>query len=427
MGLDLELTLSGTAVFLQGIFSFFSPCVLPLVPLYMGYLSGGAKVIAPDGTVSYPRKKVMLNTLFFVIGVSFAFFVLGMGFSAAGQFFKGNRMLFARLGGAIIILFGLFQLGLFGNSGTLSHEARLPFKLNKLAMNPLTALLFGFTFSFAWTPCVGPALASVLVVASSATSPLLGFSLIGLYTLGFVLPFIGLGLFTGTLLDLFRKHANVVKYTVKAGGVLMIIMGIMMFTGWMNGVTSYLSSFGAAPPPAASQPAPSSTSEPGSTAPAPSQSDERPDLPAPDFTLTDQYGNEHTISDYKGKVVFLNFWTTWCGYCVKEMPEIEQLYSEYGLNAEDVVILGAANPKTDEAPRNADVTEAEIVKFLEDGGFTYPVLMDRTGEMFAAYGITSFPTTFMIDAEGNVFGYVQGQISKDTMKNIIEQTVDSVK
>lgn len=425
----MDIVLSGAAVFLQGIFSFFSPCVLPLVPLYMGYLSGGAKELDADGNVIYPRKKIMISTLFFVLGVSFAFFVLGMGVSAAGMFFKGNRMVFARIGGVIIILFGFFQLGVFGKGGMLGRDFRLPLRLDRLSMNPLTALLFGFTFSFAWSPCIGPMLASVLTMASFSDNTFTAFALIGLYALGFVLPFLAVGLFTGKLLALFKKHRNVVNYTVKAGGVLMILMGVMMYTGWMNSLTGYLSSFGGlGTPPASSSSSQAATPAAGSdsSSTAPDSSQPASDKSAAfDFAMVDQYGNEHTLADYKGKVIFLNFWTTWCGYCVKEMPEIEELYQEYGLNAEDVVMLGVANPRSKEYPNNADVPEAEIVQFLADSAFTYPTLMDRTGEMFAAYGVNSFPTTFMIDTDGNVFGYVSGQISKSIMQDIIKQTQSS--
>ena len=230
MGFDIGVSVSAFTVFLQGIVSFFSPCVLPLVPLYIGYLAGGTRTVEEDGTVRYGRGKVLLNTLFFVIGISFAFFLLGFGVTAAGQVLSENRTLFARIGGILIILLGLWQLGIFGSSRLLSQEHRLPFRLDRFAMNPLVALLLGFTFSFAWTPCVGPALASVLLMASSAASTASGFVLIGIYTLGFVLPFLAVGLFTTTVLDFFRTHAKVVKYTVKVGGALLVLMGVLMFT-----------------------------------------------------------------------------------------------------------------------------------------------------------------------------------------------------
>lgn len=424
MGLTLEGGVSALTVFLQGILSFFSPCVLPLVPLYIGYLAGGAKTTDADGRLVYRRGKVMLNTLFFIIGVSFAFFLLGFGVTALGKFFAGNRMWFARVGGILVVLFGLYQL--FGEgAGFLGRERRLPFRLDKLAMNPLVALVFGFTFSFAWTPCVGPALASVLLIASSAKSSATGFVLIGVYTLGFVLPFLAVGLFTGTLLDLFKKHNNVVRYTVKAGGVLLVLMGLMMFTGTMNGVTNYLSSITGGvgssqsapkePAPQDSAPAPDASAEPEPSDTEP-PAEEQPDTTAPDFTLTDQYGNEHTLSDYKGKVVFLNFWATWCGWCKKEMPDIEQLYLDHGENTGDVIILGVAAPDAGDSP------ESEIKQFLDDGGYTYPTLMDRDGSVFAMYGASSLPTTFMIDAAGNAYGYVPGMLEREQMDSIIEQT-----
>lgn len=439
MGFSVETGVSAITVFLQGILSFFSPCVLPLVPLYIGYLAGGTKTVGSDGIIHYQRKKVMLNTLFFVIGISFAFFLLGFGFTAAGRFFSGNRLLLARIGGVIVILFGLYQLGIFG-SRLLSNEHRLPFRLDRLAMNPLVALVLGFTFSFAWTPCVGPALASVLLMASSANSAATGFALIGVYTLGFVIPFLAVGLFTSTLLDFFKKHQRVVKYTVKIGGILMILMGVMMITGWMNGVTGYLSSFGgssgnttsesASVAPPVSSGEEDNHSEAESSAPASSEAEssepeeEIPEIPAPDFTLTDQNGNTHTLSDYKGQVVFLNFWATWCGPCKQEMPDIQAMYEEFNQNNDDVVILGVANPKTDEVPYNQDGTIEEVTQFLSDNGYTYPVVMDTTGEIFASYGVTAFPTTFMIDKEGNVFGYITGTLTDSLMHDIVQQTLD---
>lgn len=431
MGFSIETGVSAVTVFLQGILSFFSPCVLPLVPLYIGYLSGGAKSVDENGVIRYRQGKVMLNTLFFVLGVSFAFFLLGFGFTAAGRFFSQYQALFTRVGGILVILFGLYQLGVFGASRFLAQERRLPFRLDRFTMGPLAALLLGFTFSFAWTPCVGPALASVLLLASSAASAAKGFALIGLYTLGFVLPFLAVGLFTGTLLDFFKQHQKVVKYTVKAGGALMVLMGIMMFTGWMNGISSYLSRFtgGAAAP--APTPAVTDTLPSETTAPTPTPEPEdtaAPELPpAPDFTLVDQNGEEHTLSDYQGKTVFLNFWATWCPPCKAEMPDIQALYEDWDENEGDLIVLGVANPKNDDYPRNQDVTQEEVETFLSDQGYTYPVVMDTTGGIFSAYGVRAFPTTFMIDKDGNIFGYVQGGVSRAVMDSIIEQTMTGVR
>jgi cytochrome c-type biogenesis protein len=428
-------------VFLQGIVSFFSPCVLPLIPLYIGYLSGGTGVTGEDGRIYYKRSKVMLHTVCFVIGISFTFFLLGIGVSALGSFFKTNQLLFARLGGILVFMFGLYQLGFLGSSSLLGKERRLSVSFDKLAMSPLTALLMGFTFSFAWTPCVGPALASVLIMAASATTKTLGFVLIGVYTLGFVLPFLAVGFFTTSVLEFFKTHRNVAQNAVKVGGVLMVIMGLLMFTGKMNSVTGYLSSVKSPFTQESTKPAketePSKvetvpeTAEESATAAttdSESQSEETKDgenqiLPAIDFTLTDQFGKTHSLSDYKGKTIFLNFWATWCPPCRAEMPDIQKIYETYSTEGDDgLIVLGVAAPGYGQ-----EKDEEGVKKFLKDNGYTYPVLMDTNGELFDAYGIYSYPTTFMIDRDGNVFGYVSGQLSEDTMKSVIQQTLKGVR
>ena len=444
MGFSLETSIPVLTVFVQGLLSFFSPCVLPLIPLYVGYLAGGAAKTNDDGTVEYPRKKVFVNTLFFVVGVSFAFFLLGFGFTALGQFFTGNQRVFSIVAGVIMAAFGLYMLGAFGKTKAVEKERRLPFRLNRFAMNPLVALVLGFTFSFAWTPCVGPVLASVLLMASSSASAAAGFGLVAVYTIGFVLPFLAVGLFTGEVLRFFRTHGNVVKYTVKVGGALLIVMGVMTVTGWMNGVTSYLSSFGGAPA-AQEQPADQGADEAkgdganggssdasdagkdaGSGDGAASKADAQA-APLADLKLVDQNGEEHSLDEYRGKTVFLNFWATWCGPCQREMPEVQALYERYGENEGDLVVLGVANPKTDSRPNNSDVSEADVKAFIDERGITYPVLMDTTGEMFSGYRIRSFPTTFMIDKDGNIFGYISGMLTPDMMDSIVEQTMSGVR
>lgn len=405
MGFDLNISIPVITVFLQGILSFFSPCIFPLIPLYIGYLSGGA-ARTDNGELQYQKGKVLVHTLFFVVGISFTFFLLGMGVSAAGGFFSEHQAVFARVGGALVILLGLYQFGLLGSSKLLGNEHRLPLKFDRMAMSPVTALLMGFTFSFAWTPCVGPALSGVLLMTASAATRMKGFLMIGVYTLGFVIPFLAVGIFTTTLLRIFRKHGNIVRYTARAGAVLMIFMGIMMMTGKMNGVTGYLST-----------PSVESKSV---------QNEETKDNgeAAVDFTLTDQYGQEHRLSDYRGKAVLLNFWATWCTVCKKEMPDIQNLYEKYQAkgSGSDTVILGVAFPGI-----SGEGSREEITAFLEENGYTYPVLMDESGELMERFGIMAYPTTYMIDKEGKIYGYVSGMVGKEGLESIISQTLEGEK
>lgn len=133
---------------------------------------------------------------------------------------------------------------------------------------------------------------------------------------------------------------------------------------------------------------------------------------APDFNLKDQYGVTHSLENYKGKVIFLNFWATWCPPCKKEMPDVESIYKEYGENKKDVIILGINSEK-----------ENEVKKFLKDKGYTFPTLIDENSEVMRKYFIQAFPTSFVIDKEGNVYGYVMGGLTKEQIKQVIEEVL----
>ncbi len=404
---DLEINVSALTVFIQGLLGFFSPCVLPLLPLYLSYLAGGVQEKDEDGNMIYPRGKVFLNTLFFVIGISVTFFLLGLGFTALGSFFDDNRLWFARISGIVMILFGLYQLGVFGKISTLESGHRLNYKMDKFAMGPIPALVLGFTFSFAWTPCIGPTLGSVLLLAGSSGSLASGMLLIGVYTLGFVIPFLLVGVFTASLLNFFKKHGKIVKYTAKAGAVLLVFMGVMTLTGFMNNITNYLSGFGAV-----------------ATVDEIQEEIEKEEVEvsenqAPDIVGVDQFGNEIKLSDFVGKTVFVNFWATWCPPCVAEMPYIQQLYENYGENKEDVIILGVAGPNSGQ---EGDIDH--ISSFLSDNGYTFPVIMNESLEAFSTYGIRAFPTTFTISPNGEVFGKIESGLTYDIMESIVEQTIE---
>lgn len=142
-------------------------------------------------------------------------------------------------------------------------------------------------------------------------------------------------------------------------------------------------------------------------------SQEKETIYAPDFELTDLEGNTVKLSDYKGKVVFLNFWAEWCGYCKKEMPDMQKMYKDYEVDKDDFVILAV----------NVQDTRETIDTYLSDKDFEFTILMDTDGSVASKYYIQSFPTTFMIDKEGAVIGYQPGMLTEEMMRQVIEQSL----
>lgn len=404
-------------VFAQGLLSFFSPCVLPLIPLYAGYLMGGTRSVDESGEVSFGRSTIFVNTLGFVVGISFAFLALGAGFSALGALLADVRWILSIVAGSIMVLFGLYMLGVFGQRMAVERERRLPFRLDQAAMSPLTAFVLGFTFSFAWTPCVGPVLTGVLMMASTSSSAPLGIALVGLYALGFCIPFLALGVFTGQVLAFVKKHGNVVDACVKVGAVLLIAMGVLTASGLTERVTAVLSQAGEGITLAIPE-----ASEDGSEA---SDASTVAEPAAPDFSLVDQDGIEHRLSAYEGRVVVVDFFTTWCTYCKETIPDLQSIYEDYGRNEGDVVVLGVANPSTPEHPNNADVSQGMVESFLAGKGAEYPCLMDLEGTVLSDYRVSGYPTTVIVGRDGSVAEYVPGAVSEEKLRGLVESALAS--
>lgn len=418
-------------VFLEGMLSFLSPCVLPLLPVYISYLAGNGKEVDESGNIRYIRKKVFTNTILFVLGISFAFFILGMSFSAIGAFFQEYKQVFTNIAGVFIILMGLVQLGVLKFT-FLEKEYKFKAKNNLKKMTPLLAFIFGFTFSFAWTPCIGPALASVLMLASSSESILQGNLLVLVYTIGFAIPFLLVGFFTTELLNFLKKHQKILKYTIKISAIILILIGILTLTGMYERMNAYLNQWNNneqqevenTQEQKQEQDTFSNTIEnSGQKENADTEKtneQENNSLAAIDFLLQDQYGEKHQLADYKGKVVFLNFWTTWCMYCKTELQELQELYNEYGKNEKDVVFLGVTSPSSNQNRNAADVSKDEIMQYIKENSLDFPMLFDENGKVYQSYYIYAFPTSFLINQSGEVEWYSPGALTKEKIKNEID-------
>ncbi|HEV7109840.1 TPA: thiol-disulfide oxidoreductase-associated membrane protein CcdA2 [Streptococcus pneumoniae] len=218
------------SVFLAGILSFFSPCILPLLPVYTGVLlddKDGAQASSGKFSISVTS---LLRTLTFIAGISFIFILLGYGAGFLGDLLYASW--FQYLTGAIIILLGLHQMEILHFKG-LYKEKRLQLQgQGQNGKGYSQAFLLGLTFSFAWTPCVGPVLGSVLALAASGGSGAWqGAGLMLVYTLGLALPFLLLALTSSYVLKHFRKLHPYLGILKKVGGFLIIVMGLLVLFG----------------------------------------------------------------------------------------------------------------------------------------------------------------------------------------------------
>ncbi|HBF4412409.1 TPA: redoxin family protein [Clostridioides difficile] len=412
-------------VFIEGIVSFFSPCILPILPIYLSILSNSSVENLKEGKTSFIGSSLFKNTIFFALGISTTFFILGSSVKVLSMFFNENKDLIMFIGGIIIIIMGLFYMGII-KSSILNREKRFNVKFKE--MKAITAFILGFTFSFGWTPCIGPILASVLVMVSSSSNHLSANLLIAVYTIGFILPFIITAMFYSKLFKTIDKIKSNMEIIKKIGGIILIVSGILMMVNGFGSISKHFNTSQNSKIESKQEEnkRENSTDKEENSDGNDSQKDSNNDnndkgsndedrIKSIDFTLTDQYGKTHKLSDYEGKVVFLNFWATWCPPCKKEMPYIEQLYKDYNKNNDDVVILGVASPNL-----GREGSREHVVNFLKDQGYTFPVVLDEDGALAYQYGINAFPTTFIIDKEGYVTQYIPGAMDKATMASFIE-------
>ncbi|SFA75646.1 cytochrome c-type biogenesis protein [Lentibacillus halodurans] len=213
-----------------GFLSFISPCVLPLYPAFLSYITGMSVNELKNENKMLTRKS-LLHTVFFLLGFSMVFIMLGFGSSFVSEFLNTNREIIRQIGAILIVFFGLVITGIF-NFEFLMKDRKITFKNRPAGF--FGSFIIGLAFSLGWTPCMGPIL--VIVISLAATNPDLGMIMMLSYILGFSIPFLTLSFFIGKLSWIRRNSARIVKI----GGYIMIFMGVALYFDWMTDLTAFL-------------------------------------------------------------------------------------------------------------------------------------------------------------------------------------------
>ncbi len=226
------------AAFTAGLISFISPCVLPLIPAYLSFISGvSVEEMKSRDKKSQALKKVSLNTVLFVLGFSVVFVALGASATFIGDFLLSKLSLFNKVAGAIIMILGLHLLGVF-RIRFLNYEKRFHAKRRPLGL--LGSFLMGLAFAFGWTPCIGPILAGILLLASNQDTVTKGVVLLSSYSLGLGIPFFVTAVSFHSFLSVFgwiKKHFRTVEII---SGVFLILVGFLIFIGSFSSLTGFL-------------------------------------------------------------------------------------------------------------------------------------------------------------------------------------------
>ena len=221
--------------FTAGILSFLSPCVVPLVPSYVGFLTG---MSLEDANAK--KRHVFAHALLFVLGFTLIFVLLGASATALGRALRQHQVWLQRGGGVLIIVFGLYCLGLL-KLGALQSEKRM--HLQDKPVGYLGSVLVGMAFAAGWTPCIGPILGAILSMAATSGDTGRGTGLLLAYSSGLAVPFLGAALAVDRFIDWFQRFRRYLPWVMRASGILLIIVGILMITGEFTRLAALLQGF----------------------------------------------------------------------------------------------------------------------------------------------------------------------------------------
>jgi len=446
------------AAFFAGLISFLSPCVLPLVPGYVSIISGAGVEELKAGEAHLMRR-VMVNSVGFILGFSVVFIALGAAATEIGQVLGMYKHMIARIAGVVIILFGLHLTGIF-KIKALYTDARL--HNIKGSNTPIGAFVIGFAFAFGWTPCLGPILTAILTIAGQQDTVGKGVVLLGVYSLGLAVPFLLTSLLMERFLQFYTRFRSHMHALEVGSGALLIGLGVLLLIGrftlisnWLSFLTrveSWLEKVVVTPGGVGAVTAvlvaiglyagyrrwsksradgvamnrnPFALivvvlvvtlglyvgfhqARQGST-PRITKS-----TSAPDFALVSLDGTTMHLSDFRGKAVLLNFWATWCSPCKIEMPWFVDFQNQYG--SQGLQIVGVAMD---------DSSKEDIAKFAKDMGVNYPILIGKesVGDQYG--GVPALPETFLIGRDGKIVDKIVGLEGKADIEEAIKKALNT--
>jgi cytochrome c biogenesis protein CcdA/peroxiredoxin len=533
--------------FAAGFISFISPCVLPLVPAYIGYMGGrvtntvAAQLAvsgagqAAVGRATAARFTTVLHSLSFVAGFTFVFVAIGLLSTALVQQVGGQNIrmvtdIIGRLGGVLIILFGLHFMGLLANLFNYLQKDRRIFSSRlltpALALLGIVLILWGFTgtllpamtatiqttagtrtitqwptiialilsasyllwlglggalthseifwstlirriqlglytdtrrqmsarsgrgysgsaimgviFSAGWTPCIGPVYGAVLTLAANTGDIGRAAPLLAAYSIGLGVPFVVTALLLDRARGILRKLQRHMHKIELVSGAFLVLIGLFVASGTLQNLSqafssgqfaemsidienSVIGSLTGANDEANLQPtavptAVESAGGLGSITDAaagmtgPTSGTNTGDI-APDFQSVNDAGDSVQLSNFRGQVVVLNFWATWCGPCRTEMPEFEKAYQQN--KADGFTVLAINNQETVE----------DVIGFREEMGVTFPLVMDETGRIQDQFGVRSYPSTIILNREGVIIAQHYGPLTAEQIQELVRQAV----
>lgn len=393
--MDLGLIVSAA---LAGLMSFFSPCIVPLLPVYVGILTTDAN----SEKLSLAARSA--NTIAFVLGICCVFVSLGVASGALGQALSSPYVAIAL--GIVVIVLGLHLAGVLKIS-FLNREKRANLSQIRVS-SAFGAFVLGLAFSFGWTPCVGPILGTILALAAEQGSALVGAALLLIYALGLCVPFVAITLAANALLARLRSLHKYLSMVQRVGGILIAIMGVWLVFSQVSALQIQQR----ANEEAQQDPVAISANDARGVASG-DASLETVSSAWKNVVLTDLDGQTHRLSELKGKPVYFEFWGSWCDSCVADLDQLSEVAAEHTQTG-DVQVVSVVTP--------GFYGEREIDAFVEwarQNGVSVAVWMDTNCSLATHLNVSAFPTSVFVDSSGDIVKIRLGAIDRAELEDML--------